>query len=878
MALLRKGFNLIRGHIVVLKAQLKRKPLVQLFRKVTRAWVGLFLGIFSGLALAEESKPAGSEKSPLALEEVVVTARKRAETVQDVAIAVGVMGAESLADPGINSFLDAAVQMPGVSFLGTGGPRGTAVSVRGIGTSSNNIGVEPSTTLMLDGEVMIRSGTINADLTDQERLEVLRGPQSTLFGKNASAGVIHYISKRPTLDDFEGKLSFTLSEAQEYKVNGVLSTPLNDLSAIRIAGYYSESEGYQKNTYPGNDNGGKYDSYGMRTQLLLQFGASIEVLLRAEASRKNTNCCASSTISSDNPDMAVRTSIANPFQIVNFYDLTHARIGFDHGTTTMNRLQEHLLDNQAASIEVNKLFGYHTLTYQGYYRDWKLKSNVDPWGNAMLIYPRYFAGTNRAKSTQHELRWTSPGEEKLDYLLGAAYFNSQVSRAAEELRCSRVDQGTVLDPDTLEVLSCRPDWWKNINGDANAAGGNGSHTPEDEFTYTANGDVLYDFANEYSTSLEATNIAVFGQLDFNITNQLKLTGGLRYLREKTELEYDGGRNRIENWPNPALGESNTTDEDLVIGKAAIQYSWKNNVMTYLSYARGYKGIGWFNIISVSRDRLNSNPSNPDSGTGALAAERPEQLELGLRSDWWDNRLVLNLTAFHIKNEDFQERVAELDTDPASPTFDQYVGDFRNIHIKSQGVELEIVARPIARLMLKASGAYTDAVYKEGFQSCPPDREGNVAGSLESAQLGQCFSILSGNRTSNILSLQGMPLANSLKKQFRVSAYYRMPITDAGDSFAFNVAYRWKDGQQSRTDQHLGTITDSFGILDVTLYFKNAKGNWQGRLFVKNALNEAYYTRLVPQPDWIGGGYRGVARRDFQRYFGGRVTYTFKPDG
>lgn len=160
----------------------------------------------TALVLALAAAPAAptawaqDTRAAQGLEEVIVTAQKREENLQAVAASVGTLNSEQLAASGVNSFLDAVTQVAGVSFLQTGELRSTIVSVRGIGSSSNNIGIEPSTTLMLDGEVMVRSGAINGDLFDLERLEVLRGPQSTLFGKNTSAGLIHYVSKKPNRD------------------------------------------------------------------------------------------------------------------------------------------------------------------------------------------------------------------------------------------------------------------------------------------------------------------------------------------------------------------------------------------------------------------------------------------------------------------------------------------------------------------------------------------------------------------------------------------------------------------------------------------------------------------------------------------------------
>lgn len=810
----------------------------------------------TALVLALAAAPAAptvwaqETRTTQSLEEVIVTAQKREENLQTVAASVGTLNSEQLAASGVNSFLDAVTQVAGVSFLQTGELRSTIVSVRGIGSSSNNIGIEPSTTLMLDGEVMVRSGAINGDLFDLERLEVLRGPQSTLFGKNTSAGLIHYVSKRPNRDRMEGRVDLKGAEDNEYKVNMVFSGPLSDSMAFRASGYYSTSDGYQKNTYPGNPNAGEYESYGLRTQLLFDLGEETELLLRGEYSYKDTNCCGSSIVSVDNPNVQVRTSLTDPTQTVNLFELTNTRIGYDHGTTSMNDLQQHELVNKAVSAELNTPIGDHTLTYQAYYRDWEETGNIDPWASAIKIYPRYFAGTNVAKSMQHELRLTSPGGELFDYVVGVAYFDADVSRVADEKRCSNLGQGTVIDPTTLEVLVCRRNFYATRPAPPRAI-------------FNENG-IQYDFFNTLKTSMVARNYAAFGQLDYNITSALKFSIGARVLHETTELEFEGGRNDVFDWPNLPGDTSNRTSDDAVIGKTAIQYNWTDDLMTYASYAIGYKGHGWFNTISVSRDRLNQ---------GALKPEEPEQYEIGVRSQWFDRRFTMNLTAFHIDNKNFQERVSQLD-----PVTNVFVGDFRNIHIRSKGAEAEFALRPLQGLTIDASVAYTDATYQDGFQNCPPDRlvdaNGNsaLAPSQAQAAAGQCFAFIDGlGRSSPQLSLDGLQIANSLEWQYNASAGYRFPVTSAGDELGVQLKYRWQDEQQSQSDQRRGTITQAYGITDLVLSFNEANDRYRVGLFVKNLFDKPYYSHLVAQPDYLGGGYRGSIARDFHRYFGAEFT-------
>ena len=188
----------------------------------------VLLSALSPLTMAQEGRS-------LALEEVIVTATKRASNLQDVPIAVTALSGQELVNALIGSSEDLVQLVPSLNLNKGGNPRSTSYSIRGIGTVSFSSGIEPSISTMLDGVVMGQTGMAFAQLVDMERVEVLRGPQGTLFGKNASAGLVHFITRDPT-EEFEAEVRGYATEDEEYRSSFTASGGLTDDLAVRATG------------------------------------------------------------------------------------------------------------------------------------------------------------------------------------------------------------------------------------------------------------------------------------------------------------------------------------------------------------------------------------------------------------------------------------------------------------------------------------------------------------------------------------------------------------------------------------------------------------------------------------------------------------------
>ena len=189
--------------------------------KHARRW--LWLGMLPGLALGAP-----------ALEEVLVTATKRESSLQDVSVAVTALSAQDIANAQITSSEQLTFLVPSLNLQKGNNPRQTSFSIRGIGTQSFSSAVEPSVSTMVDGVVMGRSGQAFMQLLDVERVEVLRGPQGTLFGKNSTAGVVHVITRDPT-EAAEGEIMTGIINGGEYRAGGTVSGPVNDKLGFRLS-------------------------------------------------------------------------------------------------------------------------------------------------------------------------------------------------------------------------------------------------------------------------------------------------------------------------------------------------------------------------------------------------------------------------------------------------------------------------------------------------------------------------------------------------------------------------------------------------------------------------------------------------------------------
>jgi outer membrane receptor protein involved in Fe transport len=228
-----------------------------------------------GLAVAATALPASAqEQGPL--EEIVVTSAKREQTLQEIPVAVSVIRADELKQSQVSDIKDLQFLVPSLRIGQLQSSGNTNFFIRGFGNGANNAGIEPSVGVFIDGVYRSRSASALNDFPNLERIEVLRGPQSTLFGKNASAGVISVVTAKPSLDETTGSASVTVGDYSQFIVQGDINGPLSDTVGFGLSASFNQRDGYYDNL-AGGDPLGELNRWGVRGQLYFLPSDSLEV-------------------------------------------------------------------------------------------------------------------------------------------------------------------------------------------------------------------------------------------------------------------------------------------------------------------------------------------------------------------------------------------------------------------------------------------------------------------------------------------------------------------------------------------------------------------------------------------------------------------------
>ena len=365
----------------------------------------------TGLIVAS-SMLAASAQAALEIEEVVVTAQKRAQNVQDVPVAVTVVDSRLMESMGIQSFNDLTKASPSLTIAEGNNKNQSPVNIRGIGTLSFSIGIESSVAVVIDDVPVPRAGSFFNGFSDIDRIEVLRGPQSTLFGKSASAGVLNIATKNPS-DEFEASIEAQLTDDNETRISGLVSGPVSDTLGLRLSGYWSDREGHIDNLTDGKKLDGS-ESFGFRGKAVWEANDRLSMTFIGEYNESEDNCCAYVWQSvSPNANFLGRASSPPSVwlgSITPGEDNRQSRIGDEPSSNSTD---------WAASLRIDYDIGEYTLSSITAYRDWEYDWQIDL--DATDIFKLVNGGPYTADQFTQEIRLTSPEFEKVDFVVGAYY-------------------------------------------------------------------------------------------------------------------------------------------------------------------------------------------------------------------------------------------------------------------------------------------------------------------------------------------------------------------------------------------------------------------------------------------------------------------------
>jgi iron complex outermembrane receptor protein len=605
------------------------------------------------------------------VDEIIVTAQKVRQNIQDVPIAISAVTGDALQRAGAKSLEDITSIVPSVTFRKGTTNANSAIVMRGVGTISFSVAAEPSVSTVVDGVVLSRSGQSFLDLVDFDRIEVLRGPQGTLFGKNASAGLVNIVSKGGT-DHLEAEANLSATTDDEYRARMTVSGPLGQDLSARVTGFYGKYDGNLKNTYYDKDVNG-YEHYGARG--LIDFdGEGGRVRLIADYFKANDDCCAEVTGVSRGTVLDAELGITPE--------------GEDTRKVNQNLITRSLDRQWSLTLNADiDTFADHTLSIITGYRNWKNTEirDGDFLPRAIVGTPQlHDRGTVETDQVSAEVRLASPQNQALTYQVGGFLWYSKNTQdfTRNDVTCNT--STSPIDP----VTGARP---CNLADPVNT---------------------LFPFATSRS-NVAFRNYAAFGQAAYAFTPELRFTLGGRYTHDDVSythfrapsinatngaitsgsgLTTIGAGGTIATGGNGTNRSQGSTDADNFSGKAVLQYDVAEHAMVYASYTRGYKGPA-FNVFFNHVAPTNSTPIDP---------EKSNSYEVGLKSQFFDRMLQVNASAFLVDYKGFQANNFVL-LNGAVVTNLTNAGS-----VRSKGFELDATLAPTEGLTLRANLAYADA--------------------------------------------------------------------------------------------------------------------------------------------------------------------------
>ncbi|MDC0403795.1 TonB-dependent receptor [Porticoccaceae bacterium] len=787
--------------------------------------------------------------SAATLEEVVVTATKRAESLQDVSISMLAVSGETIREESITKMEDLTNSMPAVTV--TSNPIGNFIFIRGIGSSTNQ-GIEQSVSMFHDGIYMGRHQLSRAPFMDIERVEVLRGPQSIMFGKNTVGGALSVIAAKPTQEN-EAMVSVLAGQDGEQEVNLMVSGGLTDNVAGRFAYRDYQYDGFMTNLATGNDEAGS-DDWTARGTLVWDVDDQTSVTFKHEASEFNQT------------GRNMQASVNNPFALGAFFNGLISQLAEHYSGSSSESLDDQRIvindgglgliaigafggafedaataaglpdkaemsDNemQVSTLTLETLIGDHTFTATAGLAHYEYVDVCDcDFGPLPLVQ---VDAAEDYDQESLELRLTSPGGESIDYIVGAYFHNSDLRFDSTETFGSSI---------AAPALGLTPSQVPNV-------------------------------ARTYYFEQEQEQMSVFGSATWNMDDTTRLTLGLRYTEEEktadrelfkrlaagTVAEYDAlpgsvtgfldvglWNGLLGTFEHELLGQKRT--EEFVDWSFNLEHDISDDVMVYGLVSTGVKGGGfdarYLKNPEISTTTISSGgellTNVPVAGFDKYEYEEEEALnmELGFKSTLLDGAMTFNATLFRTEITDLQVSIFDGGT--------AFLVD-NAAEMTAQGVEFDVKWAATDSLTVSAAGAYLDNKF-DSFPESPcwkrAPTSDDAALCIDGAQDASGEpNILSPEFSMNLRLDHEMPVGNSLLLRSSVSAFYSDEHFTAADL------------------DPVMAFQDAYTRVNLRLALGDAAGKWDVALIGKNITDEEVSVNNNDVPLVDGNGYSTLQR-------------------
>jgi iron complex outermembrane receptor protein len=731
--------------------------------------------------------------------DIVITAQKRSESVQRVPISVAAFSGETLLKSNVLTVAD--LPKLASNFQTNKGVQSTylRVAIRGIGAASNTA-IEPSVAIFVDGIYVPRAGAIVSNLLDMERIEVLRGPQGTLFGRNASVGALSLVTAVPK-NETSARITGEAGTGNRYKLDGYVNIPLSDHAAFRVAALHQWFKGYWHNKLDGKTYGG-HDDTQARASFRLDSGP-IEWIARADFTKTTGN------------GMANLDFDANSVSAVQLARLKAGLGGNLPDTNTNDNVMNqfvtaNLNDRQwGLSSTLNWSIGDSTLKLIDSYRDWK----NDQLDGDVIFTPAKITsrtGVYDSRSQNHELQFISPKRQWLDGhldLVAGLYYFGETYGLEEHLHMNAQYCNVLVAP-----VGGPPTNRDKCNAFLGTVGG-------------------HDAANQF-VDQSVHSYAAYAQSDIHLSDEIYATLGGRYTKDKKNGSY------LETVSNPFIvpfrAPESVTFPDLDQGRftyrLGLNYTPTKDLLFFSSYSTGYKSGGYNSgggSPALTQVRVpGSNPPRfiSDPTRRVFGPESVGDWELGAKTSWLQHALTANLTFYRMDISGYQDR-----------SFDGTSFTVRNVgNLRQQGFEFDGIARPIHNLALFASLAYLDSA----FTNYP-----NAAGLPGCAPVGGAIPALCNAlpNQGQFQDLKGKPATFSPKWSGRVGLDWTGDLGRSGLSWdaTTNLSFFSKQYVGLVTDANPQTIQPGYAILGARVSLSGRGDRWTVALFGDNLLDKQY---------------------------------------
>lgn len=737
--------------------------------------------------------------------DIVVTARRRSESIQKVPIAISVVNDAAIQATGAFNVNRLQQLQPALQFYSSN-PRNSAINIRGLGApfGLTNDGIEQGVGFYVDQVYVGRIGASTFDFVDVDRVEVLRGPQGTLYGKNTTSGAVTLTTRAPSFTP-EARFEATYGNYDFVQLKGSASAPLiADKLAARISASFSRRDGTIYNV-ASDEHLHRQDNFGVRGQLLLRATENLELTFYGDFNRQNPMCCVqyyARVGTTQRPLNRQYAALAAAFGYA-----PPSTDPFDRVTdldADINSRQE----VGGTSLVANWDIGPATITSVSAWRywDWKPANDRDFIGLPITTVSQ---NPSQQDQVSQEVRIASNGTNRLDYTFGVYFFHQTIDTQGSQV------QGAAASRWLLNPTS------------ANAS------IPS----------VLDGLTSTNDIGFKNTSAALFGKLNWHITDALSLQPGLRLNYDKKSGSYISvvttgtGSTQLNSDQRGVLAPQSYDpkfDDWNVSGDVTLSYDFAPTVHGYATFARSFKS-GGINLSGLPLDASN----NPILSVATVKPEKVNHYELGLKTQFADRRVTLNLAGFWTDVSDYQATV----TNGQLGVIRGYLANASKV--RSRGFEFDSAFRPSDRLNLYVNGAFTDAKYvKFRDAPCPPELAG---GSTASATSPASAPGTAGGVSPAFCDVSGQWLPGVSKWAFSFGGEFNLPLAVGGKDGEVYVGYdgSYRSKFSSNPSRSLYMDVKGYSLSNFRLGFRADDGlNVFG--WLRNAFGKDYFELLSAQ--------------------------------